>query len=341
MSLHNTNLDILVAGAFAAFTVDLLIYPLDTIKTRLQSPDYIRLYTHPSTHSLNRSLFHGLYQGIGSVILATIPSSGAFFTTYEATKTTLTHHTPLPRPIAHALASSAGELVSCLILTPAEVLKQNAQMVTHTPHPSPSKNKLFDGNATIQALRKFNSPTQLWRGYTALAGRNLPFTAMQFPMFEHLRTWIHESRRRNGVSTGSLWETGSVTALSAGSAGAVAAVVTTPIDVVKTRIMLSAADVEQPRGEEQRKVIRELEASGKDAAVEIQKAQQAARGGRAGGVAVGREILRAEGLRGLFRGGALRGLWTALGSGLYLGVYESGRRYLEGRRTGMREGDSL
>lgn len=74
MAFNNTNTDILVAGAFAAFTVDLLVYPLDTIKTRLQSPDYKRLFTHASTNSANRSLFRGLYQGIGSVVIATVPS---------------------------------------------------------------------------------------------------------------------------------------------------------------------------------------------------------------------------------------------------------------------------
>lgn len=164
---------------------------------------------------------------------------------------------------------------------------------------------------------------------------------MQFPMFEYLRTSIHISRKRKGRSTGSIWETGLVTAISAGTAGSVAAVATTPIDVVKTRIMLSAADNDQPRGEEQLKVVKEIEAQGKDAKAEIEKAQQAARGGRAGGLAVGREILRTEGVKGLFRGGALRGLWTALGSGLYLGVYESGRRHLEGRRTGAEEGSLI
>ena len=220
------------------------------------------------------------------------------------------------------------------------MLKQNAQMVSRSQR-APTSNKIFDGNATILALEKFNSPTQLWRGYTALAGRNLPFTAMQFPMFEHLRASIYAYRKRKGLATGTLWETGTVTAISAGSAGAVAAVVTTPIDVVKTRIMLSAADSEQPRGEEQNRIVKEVEAQGKDAKAEIEKAQQAARGGRAGGLAVGREILRTEGMKGLFRGGALRGLWTAIGSGLYLGVYESGRRYLEVRRTGAGEGAAL
>ena len=212
-------------------------------------------------------------------------------------------------------------------------------MVSHPPR-SPSSNKIFDGNATILALRKFNSPTQLWRGYTALAGRNLPFTAMQFPVFEHLRMSIHGYRKTRGIATGSMWETAFVTAISAASAGSVAAVITTPIDVVKTRIMLSAADNDQPRAEAQQKAVKEIEAQGGDAKAEIEKAQQAARGGRASGLAVGREILRTEGVNGLFRGGALRGLWTALGSGLYLAVYESGRRYLETRRVGVDEGST-
>ena len=257
------------------------------------------------------------------------PQAGAFFITYEGTKSLLTH-TPLPLPVAHSLASGIGELVSCFILTPVEVLKQNAQMVTRGTNTNPS-NKIFDGNATLIALRKFNSPMQLWRGYTALAGRNLPFTALQFPMFEHLRSMIRAYRKRKGLKTGTMLETGIVTAISAGSAGSVAAVVTTPIDVVKTRIMLSASD--SGSTVQMKDAVNDLEAQGKDPKQQIEKArQQAARGGRAGGLFVGREILRTEGMKGLFRGGALRGLWTALGSGLYLGIYESGRRYLEGRR---------
>lgn len=74
MASGNTYTDILLAGAFAAFSVDLLVYLLDTIKTRIQSPDYKRLYTNTANGTVNRTLFRGLYQGIRSVILATVPS---------------------------------------------------------------------------------------------------------------------------------------------------------------------------------------------------------------------------------------------------------------------------
>ena len=63
------------AGALAAFTVDLLVYPLDTIKTRFQSQDYANAYT-PSAKGKKPPAFalRGLYQGVGSVIIATLPA---------------------------------------------------------------------------------------------------------------------------------------------------------------------------------------------------------------------------------------------------------------------------
>lgn len=196
-------------------------------------------------------------------------------------------------------------------------------------------------NATLLTIRKFQKqPSQLWRGYTALAARNLPFTAMQFPVFEHLRSTIHDYRKRRGRSSGTILEMGTVTAISAGAAGSLAAVITTPIDVIKTRIMLSASGPKASPHEVPDAPSRGRTQAEADQA-KLERAQRAARGGRAGGYAVGKEILRTEGIKGLFRGGALRGLWTAAGSGLYLGAYESGRRYLEEKRLRAREGQEI
>jgi len=54
---------------------------------------------------------------------------------------------------------------------------------------------------------------------------------------------------------------------------------------------------------------------------------------RKGSLTVAREVINESGIKGLFRGGILRAAWTALGSGLYLGVYESGRVWLSDRRV--------
>ncbi len=236
---------------------------------------------------------------------------------------TTRHGAPLiPLPILHSVASSAAELVSCFILTPAEVLKQNAQMVQRS---SSQTTKAFDGGATMTALKRFRKPGQLWTGYTALAARNLPFTAMQFPMFEHFKKSIKEYRQKHGISKGTLTENALVTAVSAGAAGSIAAVITTPIDVVKTRIMLGAGSEEQQ--------------SKSPHANTTLGNKSASKSGRPSALTIGRDVLRTEGFKALFSGGALRAVWTALGMGLYLGVYESGRAYLEDRRKIRKESE--
>ncbi|KAF7868650.1 hypothetical protein EAF04_005181 [Stromatinia cepivora] len=331
--MSNTHTDVLLAGACAAVAVDLLVYPLDTLKTRIQSPDYKKIYYDASKKAINRGvLFRGLYQGVGPVILVTIPSSGAFFTTYEGIKTVLTkantslsgNNTPLiPQPFVHSAASAVAELVSCFILTPAEVLKQNAQMIHRPAHSSAS-----GASVTMQALKQFKRPSQLFTGYTALAARNLPFTAMQFPMFEHMKDSLKSYRRENGTMTGSLLETATITAVSAGSAGSTAAVITTPVDVVKTRIMLAASG--ENSESEAKKKIEEAKKKGQPLDKLIGKQK--------GSLTIAREVVAEAGVKGLFRGALLRAGWTALGSGLYLGVYESGRVWLRDRRE-AKDGD--
>jgi solute carrier family 25 (mitochondrial S-adenosylmethionine transporter), member 26 len=349
---NNTNADIWIAGAFAAFTVDLVVYPLDTVKTRLQSPNYKQLYTNGANNSTNRALFRGVYQGVGSVIIATLPSSGAFFTTYEGVKSVLTDNNPtlgrssplLPQPVIHAAASGTAELVSCAILTPAEVIKQNAQMVDNYSD-NGGKPRV---NATIQTMRRFKSnPLALWRGYTALAGRNLPFTALQFPMFERIREGIRRYRDERGIRTHTLLEGGVITAISAGTGGSVSAVVTTPIDVVKTRIMLAAAEsaaTDAIPDKTPKDVL--VDATGKSIKEAKQSFQEVVKNvtkpvSRKTSMQIAREIVQENGVKGLFRGGLLRGVWTMLGAGLYLGVYESGRIWLAQRRGDKTDGDEF
>lgn len=201
------------------------------------------------------------------------------------------------------------------------MIKQNAQMVT-----SGSAT-----NATLSTLSKFRSnPFALWRGYTALAGRNLPFTAMQFPMFERLKVRIKDYRDRRGLTKGGVVEGGWITALSAGSAGAVAAVLTTPVDVVKTRIMLGAVD---DAASEAAAATAESQAKKNGGLVDaLGKEVKNEKKSRKSGWQVGREIVQEKGVKELWRGGALRAVWTFVGAGLYLGAYETGRVYLAARR---------
>ncbi|KAI1133990.1 mitochondrial carrier [Hypoxylon sp. FL0543] len=322
----SSNLDVMLAGGGAAFIVDLIVYPLDTLKTRQQSRDFIKTFADPSTKTKlpSRQLFKGLYQGLGIVIVATLPAAGTFFTTYEAAKTFIGRHgVPLgvPQPLVHSVASAVAECASCLVLTPSEVIKQNAQMLQQR---SGSSRR----SASLQALHQLGGSgagSKLLSGYTALVARNLPFTAIQFPIFEFIRARIWGQRSglpRNGAGfdtrqKDNLLETGIITGTSAGLAGSFAAVVTTPMDVVKTRMMLSAgSDRDVKQGAHDRVIAH----------------QDASRYNTRSGLAIAREVIAERGISGLFRGAILRAVWTAVGSGLYLGTYEVAKGWLARRK---------
>lgn len=223
----------------------------------------------------------------------------------------------MPQPLMHAVASAVAELASCVVLTPAEVVKQNAQMLRTASSSSSSPAKSSSVEAFRLATAAGSGPVggdrsvvpaltrRLLTGYSALVARNLPFTALQFPMFEALRARLWEIRRSNAKGNDNsrrIVETGLVSGGAAAVAGSIAAVATTPSDVVKTRMMLSASEVTDGRktGKQTRQTLG----------------------------AVTSQIYAENGIRGLFRGGALRAVWTALGSGLYLGVYEGAKVWL-------------
>ena len=336
------------AGAFAAFTIDLLVYPLDTVKTRMQSRDYIKTYADSksasaASASARRAVpspyaLRGLYQGIGSVIFATLPASGVFFTTYESAKTVVGRALPAvtggsaPSAVVHALASGLAELASCLILTPAEVIKQNAQMIQASRrHAGADATRVKaikpSTSSSLQALRMLLNAEggvvrRLLSGYTALAARNLPFTALQFPMFESMRVRLRARWRAGGADSDlhhKLAMTGAVNGLSAGTSGAIAAVVTTPTDVIKTRMMLAAGA---------------QSSQGSQGSQDSKDGKDTSRRKRNGAVQLTKHIYKEHGIRGLFRGGLLRAGWTFVGSGLYLGTYEMAKVWLRGGREG-------
>src|SRR5690554_6003124 len=72
-------------GPLPGTTVDLSLFPLDTLKTRLQSSQGFFL----------SGGFRGIYRGVGSALVGSAPGAAFFFCTYEATKSFLATSTHL------------------------------------------------------------------------------------------------------------------------------------------------------------------------------------------------------------------------------------------------------
>ena len=188
-------------------------------------------------------------------------------------------------PVEHMIAASVGEVAACAVRVPTEVIKQRAQALQEKG----SLGVLKD----ILQRRKNNGMTRVWmelfRGWSVTIMREVPFTILQFPIWEGLK----EYRRRNiGASSISAVESG----LFGSVAGAIAACVTTPLDVLKTRIML---------------------------AKEKERAWVIAKG-----------ILRESGPRAFVSGMGPRVLWISIGGAIFLGSYQWANNKLEGRKIG-------
>ncbi|XP_011915182.1 PREDICTED: S-adenosylmethionine mitochondrial carrier protein isoform X1 [Cercocebus atys] len=234
----------LVAGGVAGVSVDLILFPLDTIKTRLQSPQ-----------GFNKAGgFRGIYAGVPSAAVGSFPNAAAFFITYEYVKWFLhTDSSSYLTPMKHMLAASAGEVVACLIRVPSEVVKQRAQVSASTRTFQIFSNILYEEG--IQGL---------YRGYKSTVLREIPFSLVQFPLWESLKalwSWRQDhvvdswqsavcgafadekteaTRRPVAESPSSGVNTDLRSCLSSVLSG-FAAAVTTPLDVAKTRIMLAKA----------------------------------------------------------------------------------------------------
>lgn len=259
----------LVAGALAGTMVDLSLFPLDTLKTRLQSAGGF----------FAAGGFGGVYRGVGSALVGSAPGAAVFFCTYEAVKARLPAGAPPAG--AHMLAAGLGEVAACAVRVPTDVVKQRAQAGLH-------------GGSSAAALRAILARypahglpavcRELYRGWAITVFRELPFTAIQFPLWEAMKAWALARRRCPGPGPSPDRVSAAESAVFGSVAGAVAGAATTPLDVFKTRVMLSRQTVSI--------------------------------------AAVFCHMARHEGLRPFFAGVVPRVTWISVGAAIFLGSYQ-------------------
>ena len=269
----------LLAGGLAGTTVDLTLFPLDTLKTRLQSREGL----------IRSGGLSGIYRGLSSVLVGSAPGASLFFITYETTKSFF-HTLSGGRANegargagVHMLAASLGEVAACSVRVPTEVVKQRAQAGQHASSAAALR-AILGSRREIGVLGVWR---ELYRGWGITIVREVPFTVIQFPLWEGMKA---QARRRRGYEEGKGGEKdiGALESALYGSiAGAIAAGLTTPLDVLKTRVMLA---------EGKRPSVRKIFTG----------------------------IVRDEGPRVLFSGVGPRVTWISIGGAIFLGSYQWG-----------------
>ncbi|KAL6128361.1 hypothetical protein ACLB2K_071716 [Fragaria x ananassa] len=261
-----------LAGGLACALSTSLLHPVDTIKTRVQASSL----TFPEIISkLPQIGVLGLYRGSVPAILGQFSSHGLRTGIFEASKLLLINVAPtLPDIQVQSLASFCSTLLGTAVRIPCEVLKQRCQA------------GLFDnaGQALVGTWHQ-DGLKGFFRGTGATLCREVPFYVAGMGLYAESKKGAQKFLGRELEP----WETIVVGALS----GGLAAVVTTPFDVMKTRMMTA------PQG---RPVSMSL---------------------------VAYSILRHEGPLGLFKGAVPRFFWIAPLGAMNFAGYELARKAMD------------
>ncbi|KAF3560028.1 hypothetical protein F2Q69_00017404 [Brassica cretica] len=205
-----------LAGGLASALSTSLLHPIDTIKTRVQAstlsfPEVIA--------KLPEIGVRGVYKGSIPAILGQFSSHGLRTGIFEASKLVLINFAPnLPEIQIQSIASFCSTLLGTAVRIPCEVLKQRLQA------------GMFNNvGEAIVGTWKQDGPGGFFRGTGATLCREVPLYVVGMGLYAESKKMVAQALGRELEA----WETIAVGAVS----GGVAAVVTTPFDVMKTRMM--------------------------------------------------------------------------------------------------------
>ncbi|KAJ4570974.1 Fe(2+) transporter [Exophiala dermatitidis] len=228
----------MLAGAFAGIAGHTVMYPVDLMKTRMQiiNPSAGGLYTglsHAVSTIYRLEGLRTLWRGVTSVIVGAGPAHAVYFGTYEMVKelagtnsTDGKHH-----PFAAAASGAAATITSDALMNPFDVIKQRMQV-----HGSTYRSLTH----CAREIFRTEGFSAFYVSYPTTLCMTVPFTATQFMAYESLSTIMNPKKEYDPITH----------CVAGGLAGAFAAGITTPLDVIKTLL--------QTRGLSQKDEIRNV-----------------------------------------------------------------------------------
>jgi solute carrier family 25 S-adenosylmethionine transporter 26 len=149
----------LIAGGAAGITVDVALYPLDTLRTRLQAPEGF----------FKAGGFSKIYTGVVATALGAAPGAALFFSAYEGFKPLLKYaNGGTEHPIQHSCAAAAGEVAACLVRVPTAVVTQRMQVGQYSHF-----------SEAVMKIGAENGIMTFYTGYWTTVAREIPFSFIQ------------------------------------------------------------------------------------------------------------------------------------------------------------------
>lgn len=286
----------MLAGGFGGMIGDSSMHSLDTVKTRQQgflgNLKYKSMIPAYTTILKEEGFLRGLYGGYTPALMGSLPSTALFFGVYEFTKRKFINDYKINETFSYFVAGVLGDLASSIFYVPSEVLKTRLQLQGRYNNPY-TKGSGYNYKGLLDAIKTIRKTEGLGTfvfGYKETLFRDLPFSALQFAFYERFRKLaiIYHNNEELPIS---------LELLTGASAGGLAGILTTPLDVIKTRIQTST------------------ESSGSKVQVSTLKALLS--------------IYRNEGILGMFSGVGPRFIWTGIQSSIMLLLYQVSLRQID------------
>lgn len=220
-----------------------------------------------------------LWSGLSPTLVLAVPTTVIYFTMYEQIKVLLQRTSQAPTLVS-LLSGGLARLVSVTLVSPLELVRTKMQS---------QKMPLSQVKSCLADLVRNHGVLGLWRGYTATLLRDVPFSALYWPLYEQTKAVLGSPARQTSK------DYFMVCFASGALAGSVASTVTLPFDVIKT--------------------IRQIDIGEK----EIMNVRQGQTGTN---LLIAKELVREQGVRGLFVGLTPRLLKVAPACAIMISSYE-------------------
>jgi hypothetical protein len=158
---------------------------------------------------------------VPSALFKSPPTSSAFFTIYNTTKSSLEYHAyceNINRYITDVFAVYMGHTASCVVRVPVDVTKQYARMPAYT------NLNVFQTVNKMLSTRGLGE--QLLRHLVTTVVREIPFCSLKFPLWEFFYVTVESQKAKLNKNMQP-----HESAIVGSIAGGIAAAITTPIDV--------------------------------------------------------------------------------------------------------------
>ncbi|KAJ3750829.1 mitochondrial carrier domain-containing protein [Lentinula detonsa] len=280
-----------VQGGFAGAIGATIVYPIDMVKTRMQNQrsTVVGQVLYKNSIDCARKIllnegFRGLYRGLGPQLVGVAPEKAIKLTVNDLIRSRAMDPETGRIKLGWELVAG-GTAGGCQVIftNPLEIVKIRLQVQGEA-----AKAEGAVPRGAMHIIRQLGL-VGLYKGASACLLRDIPFSAIYFPAYGHLKSDVFKEGY-NGKQL-SFMET----LAAAGIAGMPAAYFTTPADVVKTRLQ-----VEARKGQTHYKGLQ-------DAFV---------------------KIYQEEGFRALFKGGPARVLRSSPQFGFTLLAYEQLKKIL-------------